>query len=138
LTLTSSILAQEAPQKDICTLLQNASLSALDMPQLQSMVLWNNTQGEACAFIYQRNKACRKATLTWRGTWNLELNHNVVKSWQKVATDSYHLQIENEGLQDVIIKSHGDAAYYLRLPDRVIDPVSLWQIRQEGTMQRKA
>jgi len=107
------------------------------MPQLESVVFWNSKHGEACAVIYQRNKASRYATLTWRGTWDLELSHDVVKSWQKVASDSYHLRVENERVQGVI-NSHGDVVHHLRLPAGVIDPVSLWQIRQEGMMQRMA
>jgi hypothetical protein len=137
LTLTSSILTQTAPQKEISALLHNASLAALNMPQLESVVFWNSKHGEACAVIYQRNKASRYATLTWRGTWDLELSHDVVKSWQKVASDSYHLRVENERVQGVI-NSHGDVVHHLRLPAGVIDPVSLWQIRQEGMMQRMA
>jgi hypothetical protein len=135
LTLTSSTLTKTAPQKEISALLHNASFAALNMPHLESMVFWNSEHGEACAVIYHRNKASRQATLTWRGTWDLELSHDVVESWQKVASDSYHLRIKNERVQGVI-NSHGDAVYHLRLPCGVIDSVSLWQIRQEGMMQR--
>jgi hypothetical protein len=35
------------------------------------------------------------------------------------------------------IISHGDAIHHLHLPDGVIDPTSLWQIRQEGILQRE-
>ncbi|KAI1499094.1 hypothetical protein F5X99DRAFT_411416 [Biscogniauxia marginata] len=59
LTLTSSILTRTARQKDISTLLHNASLAALKMPQLERMVLWNGKHGEACAAIYHRDKARR-------------------------------------------------------------------------------
>lgn len=137
LTLTSSILTQTTPQKEISTLLHNASLAALNMPQLESMVLWNSKRGEACAVIYQKNKTSRQAKLTWRATWDLELSHDVVESWQKAASDSYYLRIEIERVQGVI-HSHGDAIHHLRLPGGVIDPISLWQIRHEGMMQRMA
>jgi hypothetical protein len=100
-------------------------------------VFWNSKHGEACAVIYQRIKASSYATLTWRGTWDFELSHDVVKSWQKVASDSYHLRIKYERVQG-FINSHGDAIHHLHLPARVIDPASLWQIRQEGMMQRMA
>ncbi|KAI0008408.1 hypothetical protein F4779DRAFT_450871 [Xylariaceae sp. FL0662B] len=137
LTLTSPILTRTAPQKEISTLLYKASLAALNMPQLESMVLWYGKNGEACAVIYHRKKASRRATLTWSGTWELELSRDVVESWQKVASDSY-LSVEIEWVQDVVINSHGDAVHHLRLPWGVIDPESLRQIRQEGMMQRMA
>ncbi len=138
LTLTSSTLAPTTPRRDIYTLLKNASLTALNMPQLKCLVLWNSEQGQACAVIYLRHTDSRMATLTWRGTWDLELSHDVVESWKKVASGSCHLRIESEALQDVDIRSHGDAVYHLRLPDGVIDTESLRQIRQEGVMQRMA
>jgi hypothetical protein len=62
----------------------------------------------------------------------------VVESWRKVAPDPDHLSVEMERVQGVVINSHGDAAYHLRLPGGVIDPASLWQIREEGMMQRMA
>lgn len=80
LTLTSSTLARTAPRQDIYTLLRNASLATLHMPQLKSMVLWNSEQGQACAAIYQRPTANGMTTLTWRSTWDLELSHDVVES----------------------------------------------------------
>ena len=137
LTLTSSILTQRVHQKEISKLLCNATLAAENMPLLETMVLWNSNHGEACAAIYHRNKASRQATITWRGTWDLELSHDVIESWQRVASDSYQLRVENERVQGVI-NSHGDAVYHLRLPNGVIDPVSLWQIRKEGVVQRMA
>jgi hypothetical protein len=75
-------------------------------------------------------------TLTWRGTWDLELSDDVVECWRKVAPDSCYVRFEKEALRDVDIRSHGDAIYHLRLPEGVVDPASLWQIRQEGMMQR--
>lgn len=135
--LTSSLLQTKTHRQEIFTLLQDASLAALRMPQLESMVLWNRKYREACAVIFHRKNASRQATLTWRGTWNLELSHNVIKSWQKVALNSCKLQVQNEPVQGVI-NSRGDAIYHLRLPSGVIDPVSLWQIRQEGMMHGAA
>ncbi|KAJ3560184.1 hypothetical protein NPX13_g9390 [Xylaria arbuscula] len=131
--------ATTTPRRDVYTLLQNASLAALHMPQLKSMVLWNSSeQGQACAVIYQRHSASGMDTLTWRGTWDLDLSYDIVESWKKVASGSCYLRVENEALQDVDIRCHGDAVYHLRLPDGVIDQASLWQIRQEGMMQRMA
>jgi len=138
LTLTSSTLARTAPRQDIYTLLQNASSVALKMPQLHTMVLWNSEPGQACAVIYQRHTASAIATLTWRGTWDLELSDDVVESWKEVASGSCYLRLEKEALHDVDIRSHGDAIHYLRLPDGVVDPESLCQIRHEGSMQRMA
>lgn len=138
LTLTSSTLARTAPHENVYTLLRNASSVALKMPQLKTMVLWNSEPGQACAVIYQRNNASAMATLTWRGTWNLELGDDVVESWKKVARRPCYLRLEKEVLRDVDIRSHGDAIHHLRLPGGVVDSVSLCQIRPEGMMHRMA
>lgn len=138
LTLTSSTLARTAPHQNIYRLLRNASSIALKMPQLETMVLWNSEPGQACAVIYQRHTASAMATLTWRGTWDLELSDDVVESWKKVAPSPCYLRLEKEALRDVDIRSHGDAMHHLRLPDGVVDLASLCQIRYEGMMQRMA
>ncbi|KAH6855003.1 hypothetical protein B0I37DRAFT_423010 [Chaetomium sp. MPI-CAGE-AT-0009] len=78
------------------------------MPQLETMALWFGKKGEACAVIYHREKGSRRATLTWRGTWELELGRDVVESWKKVASDPCRLVVESERLQADLINSHGD------------------------------
>lgn len=107
------------------------------MPLLEDLVLWNGRRGEACAFIYHKDTANGQATLTWRGTWNLELSVDLVQSWYKasvqVAPESLWIWVQSQQIEEVI-SSHGDAIYHLRLPSRVIDSVSLRQIRKEGTM----
>lgn len=135
LTPTSSILSRTAPREEIWALLYDASLAAMRMPQLESMVLWNSKNGEACAAIYQRDKTNRIATFTWRGTWNLNLSQDVIESWQKIVSDFGYLRIKGERIEG-LVKSQGDAIHNLRLPAAVIDPVSMWQIRQEEMTQR--
>jgi len=138
LTLTSPTLSPAAPHQNIHILLRSASSAALAMPQLQTMVLWNAEARHACAVMYQKHAAGAMATLTWRGTWTLELSEDVVESWEKVAPSPCYLRLEQEALRDVNIRSHGDAIHHLRLPDGVIDSSSLCQIRHEGRMQRMA
>ncbi|PVH98549.1 hypothetical protein DM02DRAFT_682060 [Periconia macrospinosa] len=138
LILTSSTLSRKAPHQNVYTLLRNASLIALKMPRLKTMVLWNSGPGEACVVIYQRHTASAMATLTWRSTWDLELSDDVVESWKRVVPGLCYLRLEKEAIRDVDIRSHGDAIHHLRLPDGVVDPTSLCQIRQEGMMQRTA
>jgi hypothetical protein len=135
LTLTSSTLSWRTPRENIYTLLQDASLVAQRTPQLQTMVLWNSAPRQVCALIYRRHIGGAMATLTWRGTWDLELSDDVVESWKKVCC---YLRVEKEELRDVDIRSHGDAIHHLRLPEGVIDSESLCQICREGRMQRLA
>jgi hypothetical protein len=104
------------------------------MPKLHTFVLWNGGKTHACAFIYRIDRD--GASITWRGTWHLELSPLVVKSWWLAASklpcsEFSELQIKQEYVRGVI-KSHGDAIYHLELPCQVIDPASLWQIRREA------
>lgn len=142
LTLTACTLSRNVSRQDVYTLLRNASVTALKMPRPIRMVLWNSEPGHACAVFYQRDAASETATLTWRGTWDFELSHDrsVVEAWKKVAEafGPCSLRFEKEALRDVEIRSHGDAIHHLCLPEGVVDPESLRQIRQEGRMQRMA
>jgi hypothetical protein len=133
LTLTASILKRESQSRRIASFLSDASSFAQEMNQLERLILWNSKRGEACAVIYQRDRSRQQATLTWRGIWHFELNYQVVESWKKVAPD-FFLRIENEQLQGVV-KQYGDAIFHLRLPEGVIDPVSVRQLRQEALVE---
>lgn len=53
---------------DISGSLCGATLAALNMPHLGSMVLWYCKNEEAGAAIYNGNRLRTQATLTWRGT----------------------------------------------------------------------
>jgi hypothetical protein len=133
LALTSTLL-RDTPKNGqvIDDLLYLAGNTARRMPKLRVFALWYGLKGEACAFIYQRDGD--RASITWRGTWDLQLSSRVVKVWECVAMDSHlckALQVGKQWVDDVI-GSHGDAIHYLDLPCLVVDPRSLWQIRREG------
>lgn len=75
-------------------------------------------------------------TVTWRATWDFEFSDAVVELWRTVVPRPCWLQLEKEILRGVEIRSHGDAIHHLRLPDGVVDPESLSQLRYEGILQR--
>ncbi|OIW33647.1 hypothetical protein CONLIGDRAFT_711518 [Coniochaeta ligniaria NRRL 30616] len=129
LALTSRGLRRTGNRREINALLVQAASVALRMPKLHTLVLWHDT--DACAFIYTWDPA-RGARITWRGTWELDLDVDVVQMWQSVATKvhSCELEVFNERV-DGVIRSHGDAIHHLRLPCQVATPASIWQIRQE-------
>ncbi|KAI0872459.1 hypothetical protein GGS24DRAFT_467484 [Hypoxylon argillaceum] len=135
LALTSQLLQDDwGKRNQIEALLCQARAFVQKMPKLHTFVLWNGGKAHACAFIYRINR--NSASITWRGTWHLELSPLVVKLWQLAASklpcsEFSELQIKQEYIREVI-KSRGDAIYYLKLPCQVIDPASLWQIRREG------
>lgn len=133
LTLTSSLLTITAHLVDIFQLLIDAGEAALSMPRLETMVLWNGGRGQACAFMYNSStKTTKNAALVWRGTWALQLRPDVIESWQKIAWGG--LSVKYERVTGVV-DSHGDAIYNLQLPDGVVDPRLLWQIRREGRVR---
>jgi hypothetical protein len=132
LALTSQLLRQMGSREETDALLYQAGITALRMPRLQTLVLWNGTKGDACAFIYQCTDR-DGAHVTWRGTWDLELSPRVVEVWERVALESHSCALRvGEQRVEAVIGSHGDAIHHLRLPCRVVAPASLWQIRREG------
>ena len=134
LALTSEHLRITGNCKDIDALLCSAGAAALRMPKLHTLVLWNGRKRNACAFIYRVDQ--NHASITWRGTWELELHPPVVEAWQRVASryHSFELRTKKQHIQGTI-DSHGDAIHYLKLPCQVVSPASLWQIRKEGEQQ---
>lgn len=110
LALTSQLLRETQNRKDIDALLYVACTTALRMPRLQAFVLWNGIDGEACAFIYHTDGG--RASISWRGTWDMQLSSRVIKTWQCVATENHLYGALQVGKQRVhgIIGSHGDAS----------------------------
>lgn len=109
-------------------LIEAAAQSALNMPKLETMTLWNGAKGEACAFTWCR----QNALISWRGTWDLKLNPSALNAWKKVAHKyARHELTVNTELLPIKIGSHGDAIQYLGLHS-VVDDMSLRQIRREN------
>lgn len=131
LALTSQLLQDDwGKREQIEALLCRASVLVQKMPKIHTFVLWNGGKAHACAFIYRIDRD--RASVTWRGTWHLELSPRVVESWQLAASrlPSPELQLKQECIREAI-RCHGDAIYHLKLPCQVIEPASLWQIRRE-------
>jgi hypothetical protein len=131
LTLTSQLLRHPGRRPEVDTLLYEAGVTALQMPKLQTLVVWDGVEGNACAFIYHVDRD--HASVTWRGTWDMALSPRVVEVWQRVAFGRHPcaLRVEKEQV-DGVIESHGDAISRLGLPCQVVAPASLWQIRREA------
>jgi hypothetical protein len=133
LALTSQLLRPTGNRQEIDALLYEAGITALQMPKLQTLVLWNGGKGNACAFIYYADR--NHASVTWRGTWDVQLSRPVVEVWERVASERQFgaLRVSKEQVRDAI-GSHGDAIHCLSLPVRVVTPASLWQIRRETSL----
>jgi hypothetical protein len=132
LALTSQLLCYDWGRRVfIDNLLYKAGITALRMPKLRTLAIWNGREGNACAFIYHTDQT--SAHITWRSTWEMHLSPRVVEVWERVALESRscRLRVTKQQVQGVI-GSHGDAIHRLSLPCPVVDPESLWQIRREG------
>jgi hypothetical protein len=114
-------------------MLMGAGRAAISMPKLQIMEIWNGVKWNACVFRYQ--VMANLITLSWCGTWDLELAVEVVNAWREVALlySGHELYIQaNQRLNKQDIDSHAAAICALELSEQVIYPVSLEQIWRES------
>ncbi|ETS05678.1 hypothetical protein M419DRAFT_5995 [Trichoderma reesei RUT C-30] len=136
LALTSRLLSPGADSGEIVAMLENAAAAAMNMPQLETMEIWNGRKGLAALFQYQVCRNRRQARITWRGTWAFTIEPSLVKAWEALVHQSHpgwdhELAVVQERLDEDVIKSHGDAIRHLMLSSQVIRPVSLQQIQME-------
>ncbi|KAJ9498308.1 hypothetical protein H2202_005995 [Exophiala xenobiotica] len=133
IVLTSNLLTPDTDPIEIGAMLQAAAAAAMQMPRLETMEIWNGRQGLAALFKYQLSHDRQKATITWRGTWQLTLEPSIIQAWKAVIDryDGCRVKLVQERLDKAAIKSHGDAIHHLMLSSPVIRPVSLQQIQME-------
>ncbi|ROV96293.1 hypothetical protein VMCG_07731 [Cytospora schulzeri] len=133
LVLTSRLLTPDENAVEIRGMLRGAAAAAIKMPQLETMEIWNGRKGLASLFKYQASREVQQAMITWRGTWQLNMESSVIQAWEAVIHrhDGWTLSFVQERLDEALIKSHGDAIHYLMLSSQVIRPISLQQIRVE-------
>lgn len=114
-------------------MLQAAAATAIKMPQLETMEIWNGRKGLAALFKYQAFRDISQAIITWRGTWELTIEPSTIQAWDAVVHqyDGWNLSFAQELLNEAVIKSHGDAIHFLMLSRQVVRPISLQQIQTE-------
>ncbi|KPM38243.1 hypothetical protein AK830_g8303 [Neonectria ditissima] len=130
--LTSRFLVSAVDASLVNRLLLYAGMTALQMPKLRKMNVWNGTRGNACTFRYEVTDGL--ATVGWHGTWDLALESRVIDVWEKVARrhTGRSLTVRRSRLLDQSsITSHAIAIQELGLSNDVIHPVSLKQIKKE-------
>jgi hypothetical protein len=133
LVLTSKVLTPDDNPIDIGAMLQAAAAAAMQMPQLETMEIWNGRKGLAALFKYQAFRDIQEARITWRGTWKLTIEPSIIQAWEAVVHrhDGWRFNLVEERLDEAAIKSHGDAIHDLMLSSEVIRPISLQQIQIE-------
>ncbi|KAK3320541.1 hypothetical protein B0T19DRAFT_403187 [Cercophora scortea] len=135
LALTSKELRLGEDPARIEAMLHAAAAAAMRMPRLETMEIWNGRKGLAAVFQYQTLRNARRATVTWRATWELAMEPLLIRAWEAVVhhryDDRWSLDVVQERLDTAAIKSHGDAIPCPSLSGQVIRPVSLRQIQME-------
>ncbi|KAH8898282.1 hypothetical protein GQ53DRAFT_711483 [Thozetella sp. PMI_491] len=118
--LTTRLLMPGASLTRIEDMLRQAAATAMRMPKLENMEIWNGQKGSAMLFRYQHRRPLsqfgtqRSAVIIWKGTWT-----RAMVSCLRPRSDAAE------------IRSHGDAICCLNLSSPVIRPISLRQIRME-------
>lgn len=128
-------------QDRINKMLAEAGSAALNMPCLEKMEIWNGAPRNACVLRYHRSISGEQPnpTLRWCGTWNLDLQPEVIDVWKRVAKlhsgrNSKLVVLPNQSLDQDAITSHASAIRGLKLAKEVIHPVSLEQIDRESLL----
>lgn len=66
---------------DYNALIQAASKTAKQMPNLQTMELWHCARETACIFRYECNRKSGSSILFWGNTWNTHLDEETFDYW---------------------------------------------------------
>ncbi|CAG7557837.1 unnamed protein product [Fusarium equiseti] len=135
LALTSGTLTSDANPEDINKMLHAAAETALQMPKLDTMEIWNGRRCVAMLFRYEGARDRQPAMITIRGTWELELTPAVKQAWDEIAQGA--LGVQRSLIDPGLVQSHGDAIRELGLSAEVVRPVSLRQILIEHRLQAK-
>ncbi|KAL7914050.1 hypothetical protein GGI35DRAFT_490387 [Trichoderma velutinum] len=137
LSLTCQLLNDSANWEQIVELLSKVGIICQRMPKLRLLNIWHGMKGTACAFKYRRLD--HRAVIVWCGTWELTIERNIVRAWQKVALlhigfGACILVGSYQRLNPDDIRSHAAAIRLLGLAEQVIHPASLEEIDRESDL----
>ncbi len=121
LALTSQTLAKEEEPAKASELSCSAAAMARNMPELESLAIWNACQRELCAMIYLRNKDRGQASLIWRGVWVHNFTKSELDAWAAVSGGSGNLHVREVQLNPAEFQTPDEGISRLALPGRVFD-----------------
>ncbi|KAJ0115706.1 hypothetical protein J7T55_010529 [Diaporthe amygdali] len=132
LALTSQLLAfpKRSSEEEINCLLEAASVAVRRMPKLLTLELWcGNGNEHGCLFRYTHDPISRSASLTWQGTWTVDITWRVARSWsetvyQKTGSGA---EIQFEKMAFAAPRITEAVSVFLLLRDRVGTPMSSWE-----------
>lgn len=123
LALTAHLLSRShQSEEDINYLLEAVSLAVRRMPKLQTLEIWNGNGNEhACLFRYSYDPSSRRASLTWKGTWDVEITQRTACSWEDTVRQKTGVEtaIRFEKLEFDPPLMREAVALFLDLRDRV-------------------
>jgi hypothetical protein len=87
MALTSQLLfSPHESEEDINYLLEATSRAVRRMPKLHTLEIWNGNGDEhACLFRYSYDPGSRRASLTWKGTWAIDITQRTKDSWSETV-----------------------------------------------------
>ncbi|KAI0853174.1 hypothetical protein F5Y00DRAFT_133950 [Daldinia vernicosa] len=138
LALTSNLLNPYQSSAEVNDLLYAAGMAARNMPALRVMEIWNGLRTtHGCFFRYYDDGST--STITWRGTWELDLEPRVMQCWtETVRKNTRYL---NVGFRDMELPIDGTSfpasiIRHLKLKDQIVHPVSFCQLQILGGARR--
>lgn len=123
LALTSLLLSHpRQSHAEINYLLEAASLAVRRMPRLLTLELWNGNGNEhGCIFRYSYDSKSRTASLTWKGTWTINITKRTADSWRDTVRQrtgvGAEIQVEGMDFRTPLLTE--SVAVFLNLRDRV-------------------
>ncbi|KAI2778459.1 hypothetical protein F4815DRAFT_477741 [Daldinia loculata] len=138
IALTSKLLDPYQPSEEVNGLLYVAGIAARNMPALRVMEIWNGFRTSyGCFFRYYDDGSA--STITWRGTWELDLEPRVMYCWTETVRKNtgYH----DVGFRDMELPIDGTSfpasiLRHLKLKDQIAHPMSLHQLQLLGEPRR--
>ncbi|KKO97387.1 hypothetical protein THAR02_10514 [Trichoderma harzianum] len=135
LTLTSQLLGPTTCPTKIMDLFQAAASAACHMPKLKMMEIWYGREGLAALFKYEFIIGhLRQSVVTWRATWNMNIQPRVIEAWEGVVCSRGGYPGGVDVVYETVkehITTHVDAIVSLGLSETVLRSISLQQIKRE-------
>ncbi|KAI1121814.1 hypothetical protein F5Y10DRAFT_255466 [Nemania abortiva] len=139
LALTSHTLNPTASGDELNAIFISAATAAMEMPQLQTMEIWNATRSSLCIFRYRRTGSNGRPMITLISSWGLILGPQVVSSWNDVTRKYFdeEVRVEEQTAAGEVIDTYATVIDLLELRQLVCHQISICQMRYEAEYRNR-